>query len=89
MYFYYILINKYNDYNFYKKNINQTYYTIQDDTQPSEGHFIQNSLKTGPYTLLDKGTTCFDTITILFSLNLINTPQIRLQFDFALITKAL
>ena len=48
MYLYYILINKYNDYNFYKKNINQTYYTIQDDTQPSEGHFIQNSLKTGP-----------------------------------------
>jgi len=51
---------------------------IHDDTQPKEGHLIQNSLKIGPYTLLDRGTTCLEIITILFSLERIQTPEILL-----------
>ena len=62
---------------------------MQTDTQPNEGQRIQNSLKIGPYILLDNGTICFVIITILFSLNLIHKSLILQKFLFVRTTKAL
>lgn len=50
---------------------------------------MQNSRNIGPYILLDKGTTCLETITILFSLNFIRTPHKRDKFTLVRTIKAL